>query len=168
MRRTTEDGGYPTATIKWRPEVDYSRCVSHPEQQDPAGPRPPWAGAPGYQPFGNDLPPHAPMPGAPPYPAGPEHPAPAVGRPAGRTSFLAALGAAAVWAVVNLALVLGLAGPPPGAGAAGAFVGRLLLPTLFAALCTWLIARRRGWSFWLLVLLAAPFFWVLRALTIGR
>jgi hypothetical protein len=39
----------------------------------------------------------------------------------------------------------------------------LLVPTLLAALAVWLIARRRAWPFWLLVLAAAPFFWALRA-----
>lgn len=74
-----------------------------------------------------------------------------------------ALGATAVWAVVNVGLVLAVAGPPPGAGALGRFVGSLIVPTLLAALAVWAIARRRAWAFWLLVLVAAPFFWALRA-----
>jgi hypothetical protein len=103
------------------------------------------------------------MPGAPPYPAAPEHVPPPVGQRARRTRFGTALGAAAVWAVVNVVLVVAVAGAPPGPAAFGQFVGALILPTVLAALVVWTIARRRAWSFWLLVLLAAPFFWVLRA-----
>jgi hypothetical protein len=105
------------------------------------------------------------MPGAPPYPPALDHPPAAVGRPIARTGVGAALGAAAVWAAVNLVLVLLVAGPPPSPAAAGRFVGGLLIPGLLAALAVWLIARQRAWAFWLLVLVAAPFFWVLRALT---
>jgi hypothetical protein len=120
-------------------------------------------GAPGYTPYSDDLPPHAPMPGAPPYPATPE-PAPApVGRPRERTRFRAALGAAAVWALVNLVLVLVILGAPGSAQALGMFVGGLVVPTLLAALVVWAIARRRGWPFWLLVVVALPLFCVLRA-----
>jgi len=103
------------------------------------------------------------MPGAPPYPET-EHDPPPVGRPARRTRFVTALGATAIWAVVNVALVIAVAGPPPGAGR---FAGELIIPTLLAAVAVWAIARRRAWAFWLLVLLAAPIFWVLRALVIA-
>jgi hypothetical protein len=129
--------------------------------------RPPWAGAPGFTPGADDLPPHAPMPGAPPYPAAPEHGPPPVGQPAPRTRFRAALGAAAVWAAVNLALVLGVAGAPGDSEAFGRVVGALIVPTLLAALVVWAVARRRAWPFWLLVLVAAPLYWVLRAVLIA-
>ncbi|NMH81474.1 hypothetical protein [Pseudonocardia xinjiangensis] len=137
---------------------------------DPSGPegpdRPPsWMGAPGYSPYRDDLPPHAPMPGAPPYPAAQEHPPPPVGRPAAHTGILAALGAAAVWAGVNVVLVLVVAGAPAAGSDVARLVGALLVPTLIAALVVWLVARHRAWSFWLLVLAAAPVFWVLRALS---
>ncbi len=107
------------------------------------------------------------MPGAPPYPGTPEHTPPPVGLPARRTRFGKALGAAAVWAAVNLVLVLAVAGAPPGPGALGRLVGALIIPTLLAALVLWAIARRRAWAFWLLVLFAAPLFWVLRAFFIA-
>lgn len=107
------------------------------------------------------------MPGAPPYPAAAEPGPSPVGRSPARTRFGAALGAAAVWAVVNLVLVLAVAGAPGGAEAAGRLVGALILPTLLAALAVWAIARRRGWAFWLLVVVAAPIFWVLRAVLIA-
>jgi hypothetical protein len=120
-------------------------------------------GAPGYSPYRDDLPAHAPMPGAPPYPPAEEHPLPPIGRPSARTGFGAALGAAAVWAGVNLVLVLVVTGAPPSTTDVARFLAALLVPTLLAALAVWLIARRRVWPFWLLVLAAAPFFWVLRA-----
>jgi hypothetical protein len=107
------------------------------------------------------------MPGAPPYPETPEHGPPPVGRPARRTRFVTALGAAAIWAVVNLVVVLAVAGAPPGPAALGRFVVALIVPTLLTALVVWAIARRSAWAFWLLVLLAAPFFWVLRAVFIA-
>ncbi|MHA6630738.1 hypothetical protein ACU61A_35320 [Pseudonocardia sichuanensis] len=136
--------------------------------EPPPEPRPPsWAGAAGYSPYSDDLPPHAPMPGAPPYPAAPDpEPAP-VGRPRARTRFRAASGAAAVWAAVNVGLVLLVSGVPEGAEALGRFAGGLLVATLAAALALWLIARRRAWSFWLLVVAAAPLFWVLRAVLLA-
>jgi hypothetical protein len=120
-------------------------------------------GAPGYTPYSDDLPPHAPMPGAPPYPATPE-PAPApVGRPRARTRFRAALGATAVWALVNLVLVLAVVGAPGSTADLWRFLGGLSVSTLLAALAVWAVVRRRGWPFWLLVVVAAPLFWVLRA-----
>jgi hypothetical protein len=72
-----------------------------------------------------------------------------------------------VWAGVNIVLVLAVAGPPPSGRAAGQLVGALIIPTLLAGLAVWAIARRRPWAFWLLVLLAAPFFWVFRAFFIA-
>ncbi len=83
-----------------------------------------------------------------------------------RTGFGIALLAALVWPAANLVVTLAIAGSPPSAGAAGAFTGALLIPTLVAALATWLIARRRphGWRFPLLVLLALPFYLVIRVL----
>lgn len=126
--------------------------------------RPSWMGAPGYLPGTDDLPPHSPMPGAPPYPPAAEPAPPPVGRRP-RTRFRAALGATAVWAAVNLVLVLLVVGPPGSARALGALAGALLVTTALAALVVWWVARRRGWSFWILVLVAAPVFWVLRAFT---
>jgi hypothetical protein len=107
------------------------------------------------------------MPGAPPYPERPEYGPPPVGQRPRRTRFWRALGASAVWAVVNVVLVLAVSGPPPSARAAGQLVGALIIPTLLAGLAVWAIARRRPWAFWLLLLLAAPFFWVLRAFFIA-
>ncbi len=65
-----------------------------------------------------------------------------------------------------MVLTLAITGPPPSAEAAGAFIGALLIPTLLAALTTWLIARRRphAWRFLLLVLLALPFYLLIRVL----
>lgn len=122
-------------------------------------------GAPGYSPYRDDLPPHAPMPGAPPYPAAPEPAPPPVGRPAPGTKFRTALGAAAIWAAVNIVLVLIVAGAPPSVSAVARLPAAMVIPTVLAALAVWLIARHRGWAFWLLVVTAAPFFWVVRALT---
>jgi hypothetical protein len=118
-------------------------------------------GAPGYTPYSDELPPHAPMPGAPPYPEAPEQPPPAVGERPPRTSFVLALAAAGLWAAVNVVLVLLVPGAARGVGG---FVGGLVVSTVLTALAVWLVARRRRWSIWLLVLLAAPVFWVLRAL----
>lgn len=133
----------------------------------PSGPpdgeaRPPWMGAPGYIPP-PDLPPHAPMPGAPPYPPYQEHPPPPVGD-RGRTGFLTALGAALVWAAVNLALILLVAGPPPTARLLGSAVGGVLIPALVAATGTWLVLRRRARAFWVVLLVALPFFLFVRVL----
>lgn len=132
----------------------------------PSGPpdgeaRPSWMGAPGYVPP-PDLPPHAPMPGAPPYPPYQEHPPPVGDR--GRTGFLVALGAALVWAAVNLTLVLLLGGAPSSARSLGRLVGGLVLPALFAAVGTWLVLRRRARAFWVVLLVALPFFLLIRVL----
>lgn len=60
-------------------------------------------------------------------------------------------------------------GQPPSASVAGAYVGGLQIPVLLAALATWLIARRRagGWPFWQLVLLALPFYLMIRLLAVA-
>ncbi|GAA3230327.1 hypothetical protein GCM10017691_23160 [Pseudonocardia petroleophila] len=126
--------------------------------------RPSWMGAPGYSPPPPNLAPHAPMPGAPPYPPHVEEPLPPVGG-RGRTRYLRALGAAAVWAAVNLVLVLVVDGPAPSAEALGRVVGGLLVAALLAALGTWLVLRRRASAFWVVVLVALPFFVVVRLLT---
>jgi hypothetical protein len=97
------------------------------------------------------------MPGAPPYPATSTDPP----RPARRTgsSYPRVLAAAAVWAAVHLVLVA----LDPDLGPPARFAAGLVLTTLLAALAGWCWARRRPWSFWLLVLAVAPLFWVLRA-----
>ncbi len=71
-----------------------------------------------------------------------------------------------VWLAVNVVLTLAISGLPSSAEAAGAFAGALVSATLLAALVTWLIARRspQGWRFPLLVLLALPFYLVVRVL----
>ncbi len=122
---------------------------------------PPWAGAPGYTPH-RELTPHAPMPGAPPYPANIDHPPPPVNEPAARTGFLPTLGAAVVWALVDLVLVLVVLGLPTGATALRLAAG-LVLTALVTAAGVWAFARRRAWSFGLLLLATAPVFWILRA-----
>lgn len=133
-----------------------------PERDRSDDDRPPsWMGAPGYTPYSDELPPHTPMPGAPPYPDSPEQPPPPVGERPPRTSFVPALAAAGVWAAVNVVLVLLVPGAARGVGG---FVGGLVVSTVLTAVAVWLAARRRRWSFWLLVLVAAPVFWVLRAL----
>lgn len=123
--------------------------------------RPSWMGAPGYVPPPPDLPPHAPMPGAPPYPAYVEQPLPPVGD-RGRTGYPRALGAASVWATVNFVLVLIVSGPAPSAEALGRVVGGLLVAALLAALGVWLVLRRRARAFWVVLLVALPFYLVLR------
>jgi hypothetical protein len=46
-------------------------------------------------------------------------------------------------------------------------VGWILIAAVLAAWPTWYAARRRGWpELWKLFLLAAPAFWVLRAVTL--
>ena len=46
-------------------------------------------------------------------------------------------------------------------------IGWILIACVLAAWPTWYAARHRGWSeLWKLFLLAAPAFWVLRALTL--
>lgn len=124
-------------------------------------------GAPGYVPH-PELPPHAAMPGAPPYPAPPDPlgeerpPPPRVGT---ASTWTCVLGATAVWAVVNLVLVVLVAGAPPSAGAAGRTFGGIAVALLLGSLLTWVVVRTHAWRFWVLVLAAAPAYWVLRAFT---
>jgi hypothetical protein len=118
-------------------------------------------GAPGYQPY-QELPPHAPMPGAPPYPAGIDHGAPPVGAVRPRTSYWRALGATAIGAAVNLVLIVLLNDVPWSARLAGAAVGMLVIPTALGSLALWLIARRRAWAFWLLAVLGVAIYFVIR------
>ncbi|MCO1655961.1 hypothetical protein [Pseudonocardia humida] len=125
--------------------------------------RPSWMGAPGYQPH-QELPPHAPMPGAPPYPAGIEpDPAP-VGRPGPRTSYPLALGATSIGAALQLVILLALAGPPPSSAAFGAVVGSTVVPTALGSLVLWLIARKRAWPFWLLAIVGVVIYFAIRLL----
>lgn len=128
---------------------------------DEDDPPPAWAGARGYSPH-PELPPHAPMPGAPPYPAGTDHPPPPVNEAPARTGVLPVLGAAAVWAVVDVLLVLLVLGLPTGSTAARLAAG-LVATVLLTAAGVWLLVRRRAWGFGLLLLATAPVFWVLRA-----
>lgn len=139
-----------------------------PRDEDPGSPAP-WQGAPGYVPPA-DLPPaslmpHAPMPGAPPYPAAVEQPPTPIGRGRARTSLLDALVAGAAWAAVNLVLTLVVVGSPP-PQMAGRFIAGLATTTVLAGLAGWFIARRRNWSFWMLLLVVAPIFWLLRTVTL--
>ena len=130
--------------------------------------RPSWMGAPGYQPYQEQAP-HAPMPGAPPYPAGIEHGAPPVGAAGPRTSYWKALGATAIGAAVNLVLIIAFNDVQWTARLAGAAVGTLIIPTAVGSLVLWLIARRRGWAFWLLAVLGIVLYFVIRVvLTAAR
>jgi len=126
--------------------------------QDPQQPYPP------AQPY----PPGQAYPGQQPYP-GPAYPGQQPHRAGRKTGFGTALLAALVWPAVNVVLTLAITGPPPSAEATGAFIGALLIPTFLAALATWLIARRRphGWRFPLLVLLALPFYLLIRVLAMA-
>ncbi len=134
--------------------------MDQPEADDP-GERPSWSGAPGYLPP-VDLPPHAPMPGAPPYPAREEPPPAEVGEQApSRTGPLPVLAAAAVWALVDVALVLIVGAPAFGAR----FLAGVAVTVTLTTAGVWLLARRRAWPWLLLLLVSAPVFWVLRALT---
>ncbi len=69
-----------------------------------------------------------------------------------------------IWAGANLALILVLLGPPASARTLGAVIGSLVIAAFLAAVGTWLVARTRAtpWPFRQLVLLALPFFLVLR------
>lgn len=120
---------------------------------------PPWAGAPGYTP-GADLPPHAPLPGAPPYPAREAPPPPPVGVPAVRTRLPLVLAAGAVWAVVDIVLVLVVGSPAVNAR----FAAGLALAFALTAAALRLAGRHRSRSFVLLLVAAAPIFWIVRAL----
>ena len=116
-------------------------------------------GGPAYMPH-PELPPHAPMPGAPPYPAREPLPPPPVGRRPARTRPVAVLGAAAVWAVLNVVLVAASSELVDGAR----FAAGVGVTTALAVGAGWLVVRRRAWSFWLVLLAVAPIYWVLRAL----
>ncbi|GEL23231.1 hypothetical protein PSU4_21850 [Pseudonocardia sulfidoxydans NBRC 16205] len=123
-------------------------------------------GAPGYTPVDPDrLTPHAPMPGAPPYPAAEELPPPPVGDTATGTRLRRPMLAAAVWGVVNIVLVLAVSGPPPSSSAGGALVGMIVVSVLVAGLLTWVLARRRAWPFWVVVLVTGLLFWIVRVAT---
>lgn len=128
---------------------------------EPDGGRPSWMGAPGYTPPPPNLAPHAPMPGAPPYPANEEHPPPPVGEHRG-TGYPPALLATLIWVAVDLVVVIAVAGPFASFPDAGRTVDGLLVPALVASLLTWLVVRRRGGPFWLVVLAAAPLYGALR------
>lgn len=132
--------------------------VTGPDDETP----PPWAGAPAYVPH-PELPPHAPMPGAPPYPASIDHPPPPVNEAPTRTGVLPVLGAVAVWAVVDVLLVLVVLGLPSRA-TAGRQAAGLAVTLVVTALGGWLLVRRRAWGFGLLLLATAPVFWILRAI----
>ncbi len=119
-------------------------------------------GAPGYTPA-PPLPPHAPMPGAPPYPApdpATDSSATPIGRPpAARTGMPMVAVAAAIWAAVNVLLVL----VGPGVGDGVRLGIGVLLSTGLATIIGWSIVRRRACSLWWLLALVAPIYWVLRA-----
>lgn len=101
------------------------------------------------------------MPGAPPYPAREEPPPADVGEHAPpRTGPLPVLAATAVWAMIDVVLVLVVGAPPFGPR----FVAGTAAALVVAAAGVWLLARRRAWPWVLLLLVAAPAFWVLRAL----
>jgi hypothetical protein len=141
--------------------------MSHPP---PASPQPPgrddlpsWAGAPGFTPHPDTGVPHGPMPGAPPYPPDVAPPPPPITHGTTGTGIGRALLAAGAWAIVNLGLVLLVDGLPAAADL-GRFVLGLVVPTLLTAVAVRLVARTCPWSFGMLLLVAAPFFWVLRAL----
>jgi hypothetical protein len=73
--------------------------------------------------------------------------------------------AAALWGVLNVVLVFAVAGAPPSARALGALAGMVVVAVLVAAALTWLVARRRPWPFWALLLVTGLAFWVVRAAT---
>jgi hypothetical protein len=113
------------------------------------------------EPHGYPAPPYPPAQYGPPQYGPPQQP-PAPQQ--GRTSYLVALGAAAVWAAVNIVLVLavnmGGRGLPFSGYALGLVIGRAVVPTLLASLIVWLIRRRRDSSFVLLMFLALPFYFI--------
>lgn len=133
--------------------------MNRPQPRDPDEP-PSWIGSPAYTPY-QELPAHAPMPGAPPYPANIDHPPPPVAQQTG-TGYPRTLGATAVWAGINLTLVLVVSGPAPSARAFGGLVGVLFITAALAALVVWAIMRKRAVSFLVLVAVALPFFVLFR------
>ncbi|NIJ10875.1 hypothetical protein FHU38_001219 [Saccharomonospora amisosensis] len=108
------------------------------------------------------VPPHLPV--APPV--NPAEQAPPPRTSGGRNGFGTTLLATLVWVPVNFFVAVAILGGLPSARVAGAFIGSMIVPAVVAALATWLIARRseRQWEFWKLVLLALPFFLVIRIL----
>jgi hypothetical protein len=91
-------------------------------------------------------------------------PAPVVEVPYYRALF-GALG----WGVVAFALLIVFGRADGDASAARLLiqVGWILIAVVLAAWPTWYAARQRGWpELWKLFLLAAPAFWVLRAVTL--
>ncbi len=120
-------------------------------------------GAPGYGPHPN-LPPHAPMPGAPPYPPYIEHPPPEITKGYGRTGFLRSLGATLVWAAAAVVLVAAVAGSRLTTYALGYAIGGAAVAAVAAAVPTWLILRRRARAYWVVLLVALPFYVVLRVI----
>ncbi len=79
-----------------------------------------------------------------------------------RTGFGPPLAASAVWAVVLVAAVVVVSGPPPGLGGIVRLLLSCALIGLLAATVTWVVVRKHAWPFWVVVLVAAPFFWLLR------
>ena len=123
-------------------------------------------GAPGYTPVDPDrLTPHAPMPGAPPYPAAEELPPPPVGDAATGTPLRRPMLAAALWGVANIVLVLAVSGAPPSSSVGWALGGMIVASVLVAGLLTWVVARRRAWPFWVVVLVTGLLFWIVRVAT---
>jgi hypothetical protein len=102
------------------------------------------------------------MPGAPPYPAGIDHGAPPVGARGPRTGYLKALGATAIGAAINLVLIFTLNDVQWTARLAGAAVGSVIIPLVLGSLVLWLVARKRGWAFWLLAVLGVVIYFVIR------
>ncbi|MGD9986100.1 hypothetical protein [Pseudonocardia sp.] len=124
------------------------------------------AGAPGFAPVDPDrLTPHAPMPGAPPYPAAEELPPPSIGATATGTPLRRTMPAAVGWGVVNVVLVLAVSGPPPSSSAGWALGGMIVASVLVAGVLTWVVARRRAWPFWVVILVTGLLFWIVRVAT---
>jgi hypothetical protein len=73
-----------------------------------------------------------------------------------------ALVVAGSWALVSIVVAL-VVGGAPGIGEFWLFL-LPCAPTLLTALAVRFVARGRGWPFWLLLVAAAPVFWVLHAL----
>lgn len=86
-----------------------------------------------------------------------------------RTGYGRSLLATLVWAATNLVVTVIVMGPPPSPRAAGTFTAGVLVPSLLAAVLTWLIARRARprYPFWLVVLIALPFYLLFRVVASG-
>jgi hypothetical protein len=78
--------------------------------------------------------------------------------------YVRSLRACAVWAALNLLVILAAFGPPPSAGAAAGVLGALVLSVVLGAVAVRLVTRARpaAWPFWQLLALALPFFLVVR------